>query len=145
MLKNKLTITCLLALVASGVVFAQVESLRGTDPIEDMNAIPTVKHVPKNQDRMALNYVNQPPLIPHAVKGYQINQSNNSCLNCHDVDSYTKTGATRISPSHFIDRDGKVLTKVAANRYFCRQCHVPQISGKPLIDNTFKPAGKFGQ
>ncbi len=145
MLKNKLTIASLFILVVSGGVFAEVISLRGTDLIEETNTIPTLKHTPKNQNRIPLNYVNQPPLIPHAASGYQVNQSNNGCLNCHDVDTYTKTGATRISPSHFIDRDGKVLTQVAANRYFCRQCHVPQISEKPLIENTFKAAGKFGE
>ncbi len=27
--------------------------------------------MPKEQERMPLNYVNQPPMIPHSVEGYR--------------------------------------------------------------------------
>ena len=42
--------------------------------------------MPKQQQRMALNYVNQPPLIPHSVDGYQISKNTNRCLQCHGVE-----------------------------------------------------------
>ncbi|KXF80991.1 nitrate reductase [Enterovibrio coralii] len=122
-----------------------VESLRGSTGIEESNVLPEIKSVPKNQERFALNYVNQPPMIPHNIDGYQVNQANNTCLECHDVDVYRKTGAPRVSPTHFMDRDNRVLTEVSARRYFCLQCHVPQAQTEELVENEFVPAGKFGQ
>ncbi|MEA7178548.1 nitrate reductase cytochrome c-type subunit, partial [Salmonella enterica subsp. enterica serovar Montevideo] len=41
------------------------------------------------------------------------------------------TGAPRISPTHFMDSDGKVSGNVAPRRYFCLQCHVPQSDTAP--------------
>ncbi|VTR41653.1 Diheme cytochrome c NapB precursor [Serratia fonticola] len=52
---------------------------------------------------------NQPPMIPHSVDGYQISKNTNRCLQCHGVEHYRTTGAPRISPTHFMDSDGKVL------------------------------------
>ncbi|OEE67537.1 nitrate reductase [Enterovibrio norvegicus FF-33] len=144
-MKKKITFTLLLAALISTMAVAQVTSLRGDQEIGANNEVPNIKTVPKNQDRFALNYVNQPPMVPHAVDGYQVNQSNNACLQCHDVDVYRKTGAPRISPTHFMDRDNKVLTEVSARRYFCLQCHVPQVQTEVLVENEFVPAGKFGQ
>ncbi|WP_028025420.1 nitrate reductase cytochrome c-type subunit [Enterovibrio calviensis] len=144
-MKKKITLSLLLAAFVSTLAIAEVTSLRGDQEISENNNLPKIKVVPKNQDRFALNYVNQPPMVPHAVDGYQINQSNNACLQCHDVDVYRKTGAPRVSPTHFMDRDNKVLTQVSARRYFCLQCHVPQVQTEPLVENEFVPAGKFGQ
>jgi len=101
-------------------------------------------HMPKQQDRMALNYVNQPPMIPHSVDGYQISTNTNRCLQCHGVEHYRTTGAPRVSPTHFLDSDGKVLSNVAPRRYFCLQCHVPQTDAAPIIENTFTPSKGFG-
>lgn len=129
--------------LCSSFVFADVVSLRGQQPVAEENVAPSLKPVPKNQARIALNYVNQPPMIPHSVEGYQVNPSNNSCLDCHDIDNYLKTGAVRISPTHFIDRDNKLLSKVAARRYFCQQCHVPQVQAAPIVDNDFVPTATF--
>ncbi|PML81232.1 nitrate reductase cytochrome c-type subunit [Enterovibrio norvegicus] len=144
-MKMKYTVSLLLVALISSVAMAQVTSLRGDQEIGENNDVPKIKAVPKNQERMSLNYVNQPPMVPHAVDGYQVNQSNNTCLQCHDVDVYRKTGAPRVSPTHYLDRDNKVLTDVAPRRYFCLQCHVPQIQGEPIVENDFVPAGKFGQ
>lgn len=101
--------------------------------------------IPKEQERMALNYVNQPPMIPHSVEGYQVTTNTNRCLQCHGVESYLTTGAPRISPTHFIDSDGKVLAGVSARRYFCLLCHVPQSDAAPIVDNTFTPSKGFGK
>ena len=65
--------------------------------------------MPKQQEKMALNYVNQPPMIPHSVEGYQITGNTNRCLQCHGVEHYRTTGAPRISPTHFMDSDGQGL------------------------------------
>ena len=101
--------------------------------------------MPKQQQRMALNYVNQPPLIPHSVDGYQVSKNTNRCLQCHGVEHYRTTGAPRVSPTHFIDRDGKVSSEVSPRRYFCLQCHVTQTDAAPIVGNSFQPAPGFGQ
>lgn len=48
-------------------------------------------------------------------------------------------GATRISQSHFKDRDGTELQNVSASRYVCTQCHVGQYDVEPLVGNDFEP------
>lgn len=101
--------------------------------------------MPKQQQRMALNYVNQPPMVPHSVDGYQVTPTSNRCLQCHGVESYRTTGAPRVSPTHFMDSDGKVLSSVAPRRYFCLQCHVPQADVAPIVENTFEPSKGFGK
>ncbi|HKM98847.1 MAG TPA: nitrate reductase cytochrome c-type subunit [Buttiauxella sp.] len=100
--------------------------------------------MPKQQERMALNYVNQPPLIPHSVDGYQVSKNTHRCLQCHGVEHYRTTGAPRVSPTHFMDSDGNVLSNVAPRRYFCLQCHVPQTDASPIVGNTFTPSKGFG-
>lgn len=85
---------------ANGVDFSQSPEVSGTQE----GAI----RMPKEQERMPLNYVNQPPMIPHSVEGYQVTTNTNRCLQCHGVESYRTTGAPRISPTHFMDSDGKV-------------------------------------
>ena len=124
---------------------SSLDGLRGSQDVGETNKIPTIKTMPKEQTRMALNYVNQPPMIPHAVENYQINQANNGCLDCHSVQNYRKTGAVRISPTHYIDRNNKVLPYISPRRYFCMQCHVPQVLDGPIIENTFEPATGFAE
>ena len=52
----------------------------------------------------------------------------------------SETGATKVSLTHFKDRDGRELSNISPRRYFCTQCHVPQTDAKPLVDNTFQRA-----
>ncbi len=144
-MKNKYLLSAILAVVVSTTVQAEITSLRGDQDVGDINTAPSVKKVPKSQDKLALDYVHQPPLIPHSITQVQMNPSNNGCLGCHDVSVYRKTGAPRISPTHYMDRNNKVLTEVAPRRYFCLQCHVTQVDAKPLVANDFVPAGQFGQ
>lgn len=99
--------TAMLALVVSGAVWAA----NGVDFSQSPEVSGTQEgaiRMPKEQDRMPLNYVNQPPMIPHSVEGYQVTTNTNRCLQCHGVESYRTTGAPRISPTHFMDSDGKV-------------------------------------
>ncbi len=60
-------------------------------------------------------------------------------MSCHSWSNYRESGATKISQTHFEDRDKHVLAKVSARRYFCTQCHVPQVDAEPLVENEFKP------
>ena len=98
----------------------------------------------KYQDEFALNYVNQPPLIPHSVAGMQVTKNVNQCLACHSPENSRVTGAPRISPTHFINRDGVLQANLAARRYFCLQCHIPQTNAKPIVQNDFKPVTGYG-
>ncbi|UCE90692.1 MAG: nitrate reductase cytochrome c-type subunit, partial [Pseudomonadota bacterium] len=52
-----------------------------------------------------------------------------------------KAGSVKISQTHFSDRDGNDLANISARRYFCTQCHVPQVDSAPLVENTFQPVG----
>ncbi|MBK8764440.1 MAG: nitrate reductase cytochrome c-type subunit [Burkholderiaceae bacterium] len=92
-------------------------------------------HAPLPRD-----FVQQPPLIPHTVAGYNITANFNKCMDCHAWSRARESGATKVSLTHFRDRDGKELTSVSPRRYFCLQCHVSQSDTKPLVANTFKPA-----
>jgi cytochrome c-type protein NapB len=60
-------------------------------------------------------------------------------MSCHSWSNYRKQNATKISQTHFEDREEQVLANVSARRYFCTQCHVPQVNAKPLVENKFQP------
>lgn len=133
-----------LALTVSGAAWA----VAGVDLSQSPEVSGTPEgsvRIPKEQERMALNYVNQPPLIPHSIEGYQVTTNTNRCLQCHGVESYRTTGAPRISPTHFMDSSGKVLPEVAPRRYFCLQCHVPQSDAPPIVGNSFTPSKGYGK
>ena len=123
----------------SNVVSAEVKSLRGESAIEDASTSVEVKTYLKDNQPIARDYLQQPPLIPHKIEGYQVNIKHNKCLSCHSWKNYRQHNATKISQTHFESRDGAVLSNVSARRYFCTQCHVPQVDGAPLVENTFQP------
>ncbi len=85
------------------------------------------------------DFVQQPPLIPHSTTNYQVTLNYNKCMDCHSWNRSTTTGATKVSLTHFRDRDGQELSAVSPRRYFCLQCHVPQTDAKQLVDNSFSP------
>jgi len=116
-----------------------VVSLRGHNALDDASRAPEQKNWQKDGEPIVRDYVQQPPLILHQTTGYKINQKFNKCLTCHSWANYKEAGATKISQTHFEDRDENVLAKVSARRYFCTQCHVPQVNAKPLVENTFEP------
>lgn len=115
-----------------------LESLRGSNPLEEESRSPTMKKWVKNDDPIERDYVQQPPLIPHSIKGYKINVKFNKCLTCHSWANYKEAKATKISQTHFSDRENNVMANIAARRYFCTQCHVPQTDVTPLVENTFE-------
>jgi cytochrome c-type protein NapB len=84
----------------------------------------------------------QPPVIPHAIDGYQITLRTNQCLTCHARQFIEGSGAPMISVTHFMDRDGQILADVTPRRYFCNACHVSQTDAKPLVANTFRDAAQ---
>ena len=123
-----------------------LKSLRGSVAIDQEVAAPLGKKWQRDRAPIPRDYVQQPPLIPHSTEGYEINVKFNKCLTCHSWANYAQVGATKISQTHFEDRDRNVHANVAARRYFCTQCHVPQVDAPPLVENTFKPVqGISGQ
>lgn len=135
----------LLLVALSGVALANtVEKVPSSADKGVEATAPEFHNMPKDNGKLALNYVNQPPMIPHSIRGYQVTKNTNQCLNCHGVENYRMTGAPRISPTHFMDRDGKLTGDTAPRRYFCLQCHVPQAEVEPIIENNFQPTKGFG-
>jgi cytochrome c-type protein NapB len=83
-------------------------------------------------------YPDQPPTIPHAIDGYQVDKNSNRCLLCHSRANAETFQAPMVSVTHFLDRDGQVLAAVSPRRYFCTQCHVVQTDAKPLVPSNFR-------
>jgi cytochrome c-type protein NapB len=98
------------------------------------------KRIPKilNSDiKQARNYPMQPPVIPHTTRNYEVNLNSNKCMSCHSRQHTQASQAPMVSVTHFMDRDGNFLAEISPRRYFCNQCHVPQLDAKPLVENTF--------
>ncbi len=100
---------------------------------------PPPLHDEENKDiRRERNYPEQPPTIPHSIRGYQVDLNGNKCLACHSRVNSARTQSPMISITHYTDRDGQTLAAVAPRRYFCTQCHVPQQDVEPLVRNGFQ-------
>lgn len=116
-----------------------VTSIRGADVAEPEVPAGNYKPIP-DQAPIERDYVQQPPLIPHKVEGYEVSKNFNRCMDCHAWSRYKEHNATKVSLTHFKDRDGGELSNISPRRYFCMQCHVPQMDAKPLVGNTFQRA-----
>ena len=142
MIKKLSLMVVLLAFIGINLPGASAEeviSLRGTNDLDQNSRAPTVKRYNKDEAPIARDYIHQPPLIPHEISKYRINLKSNKCLSCHSWKNYRQFGATKISLTHFESRDDHVLANVSARRYFCTQCHVPQVVAIPIVENEFKP------
>ncbi len=125
--------------LGSAAASADVQSLRGMQEIDAESNPAVIQHWQEDKEPIQRDYVQQPPLVPHAIEGYKVNLKFNKCLTCHSWANYKDAKATKISQTHFEDREGEVLANVSARRYFCTQCHVPQVDAKPLVENEFQP------
>lgn len=130
-----------LSLAAAGLSGAMptfaVDSLRGAG-IEEVSAKPDKHKLDVVQGGFDRTYEEQPPLIPHGIEKYELNLRQNGCMKCHSEATAEKENTKPTPESHFLDRDGTKLEKVSSRRYFCNQCHTPQLKGEPLVDNTFE-------
>lgn len=131
------------AIIALGVVLmtsalaGNLNSLRGDATLTETNKAADINQVLEG-GRFPQNYRQQPPLIPHQIEKYEIDLKVNQCMRCHNWQYAAKEGAPKISETHYMDhRTGQPLDDVAPGRWFCTQCHVPQVDAKPLVDNTY--------
>ncbi|MDP2806293.1 MAG: nitrate reductase cytochrome c-type subunit [Gallionellaceae bacterium] len=140
MMNRVLTALLTTLLICSLPFIASAQILEGASEIPaEAKSQADMFRIERDQAPIARNYLQQPPLIPHAVKGYTITKNFNKCLDCHSWARYSETGATKVSLTHFKDREGKELNSISPLRYFCTQCHVPQYNAQPFVKNTFAP------
>jgi cytochrome c-type protein NapB len=121
-----------------GVTAGEVQALRHSDASEPDQAPAIYKVMEGTRHERA--YRQQPPLVPHTTDKYEIDLKVNQCLRCHEWPYSDQEKAPKISDLHYIDRNGIRQDVVNGNRYFCKQCHVPQNDAKPLVDNKFQAA-----
>ena len=143
-MKTLLTAGFAMLLIAAGFALtnnamAEAKSLRGDHAVDEPSAKPEITRWQEDKEPIPRDYIQQPPLIPHSIEGYKVNLKFNKCLTCHSWANYKEAKATKISQTHFEDREGQVLANVSPRRYFCPQCHVSQVDQKPLVENEFKP------
>ena len=143
-MKTILTTALTITFAVTGAVIpahtmAETQSLRGVHGVEDPSPKPQILSWQEDKKPIERDYVQQPPLIPHSIESYRINLKLNKCLTCHSWANYQSAGATKISQTHFEDREGQVLANISPRRYFCTQCHVSQVDAEPLVENEFEP------
>ena len=117
---------------------ASVVSLRGATAPPANTAAPAAVEPTVREGRYQRSFAQQPPLIPHDIAGFEITRENNQCLQCHGPKVFKDMGAPRVGASHFRDRQGKTHDQVVRGRWFCNQCHVPQMDTHPLVSNDFR-------
>jgi cytochrome c-type protein NapB len=111
--------------------------LTGPEPFTEETPAPPLRREAADDLRRQRNYPDQPPVIPHAIRGYQIDLNANRCMTCHARQYTELSQAPMISVTHFMDRDGNFLAGLAPRRYNCTACHVPQTTAEPLVENRF--------
>ncbi|MEE9332665.1 MAG: nitrate reductase cytochrome c-type subunit [Granulosicoccaceae bacterium] len=124
----------------AGLLFADPDNLatlrKGS--IAEQAEPPRMMLIENNDVKRERNYPMQPPTIPHKIDKYTVNLNANKCLACHSRRHTGESQAPMVSVTHYMDRDGNFLAEVSPRRYFCNQCHVPQVDARPLVGNDFK-------
>lgn len=136
-MKTYAFVIALTAAAAAAWAAEPIAILRGPAPLVEQGAAPAMAKVSNKDLRRSRNYPEQPPTIPHHIRGYQIDLNANKCLSCHSRRATAESNAPMVSITHFMDRDGQFLASVSPRRYFCTQCHVTQQDLKPLVGNDF--------
>ena len=136
---KKMTLSALAlgTLVFAHAVSAEVTSLRGDSELSAASADVERKDEVYVTGGFERSWKLQPPTIPHKTDNDRITLQENTCLSCHSEATYKEEKAPKIGDSHFIDAAGNVLADMNMRRYFCNQCHVPQVDATPLVENLF--------
>lgn len=140
-----LKIVLLIALlsVAPGLTSQSVaenfgSSLRNGNQLSERSNAPDFPEVEVSPTLRPRSYPMQAPTIPHDIKGFRITKDFNQCLGCHSRKTAPLMKIPAVAVSHYKNREGDYLSDVSPRRYFCNQCHVPQLKVNPLVTNTFR-------
>lgn len=142
----KKTFAILLAIWAAGLMAQAPEGvqngLRGSTPLDKEAAPPVMPKMTNDDIRKGRAFAMQPPVIPHQIEDYQVDRNYNKCMTCHGRDRVADSQAPMVSVTHFVDREGNFRAEISPRRYFCTQCHVPQMEVKAPVVNRFEDAIK---
>ena len=116
----------------------QIDALRRGVPVNKEGHPPSMARVENTDIRRHRYYPMQPPTIPHAIDGYQVDMNSNRCMLCHGRANAATFQAPTVSVTHYMDRDDQFLATISPRRYFCSQCHVVQTDAPTLVANGFK-------
>jgi cytochrome c-type protein NapB len=140
-MKKTLLVALSAAVMAAGAGYianAEVVTLRGANPLDAAaKSFDRRKQFTKDGN-IERSWKQAPPSVPHKVDKDEITLQVNTCLRCHDEANYKKEKAPKVGDTHFIAADGTKLQTMDMRRYFCDQCHTPQLDVTPLIENTFQ-------
>lgn len=134
-MKQLLGLLLLLPMLA--IAEQDIATMRSTNLLVEPEA-PRLGNEENKDLKRKRSYPMQPPTIPHKIDSYRVDLNSNKCLSCHSRRRVAETQAPMVSVTHYMDRDGNFLAEVSPRRYFCNQCHVPQMEVRPLVDNTFQ-------
>ncbi|NPA55615.1 MAG: nitrate reductase cytochrome c-type subunit; periplasmic nitrate reductase electron transfer subunit [Epsilonproteobacteria bacterium] len=101
--------------------------------------------VPGQVKKYKKSFVTAPPMIPHDIENMvPIKIGKNECLGCHMPQTAKAMGITSIPKDHFVDNfdKNKKTPRIAGSRYNCTQCHAPQTTLDPVVENKFKSLRK---
>ena len=135
---NAIVAVILLSLSSPLAAQDGIATMRKGAPLSEQPAAPIMPKVSNQDLRRTRNYPEQPPTIPHSIRDYRVDLNSNKCLSCHSRKATGETQAPMVSVTHYMDRDGQSLATVSSRRYFCLQCHVPQLEARPIVENEFK-------
>lgn len=132
-----LLFSCLVFSAIAQVGDGHPRGLRGAAPLDKEVATPVMPKMINDDIRRGRAFAMQPPVIPHQIENYQVDKNFNKCMTCHGRSKVPESQAIMVGVSHFTDRDGKFRSEIAPQRYFCIQCHVPQMDVKTPVENSF--------
>jgi nitrate reductase (cytochrome), electron transfer subunit len=137
-----------LCVIASPVVPAQtgdglVNGLRGTAPLDKEPSAPAMPKMNNDDQKRTRAFATQPPVIPHQIENYQVDKNFNKCMSCHARDRVGDSQAPMVSVTHYTDRDNNFRAEISPRRYFCNQCHVPQMEVKVPVGNTYQDVSQL--
>jgi cytochrome c-type protein NapB len=121
---------------------AHPPGLRGGTPLDREAVAPLMPKMVNDDLRKGRAFAMQPPVIPHQVENYQVDRNFNKCMSCHGRDRTAESQAPMVSVTHFMDRDNNFRSEISPRRYFCNQCHVPQMEVKAPVANVFVDSEK---
>ncbi|QLE85754.1 MULTISPECIES: nitrate reductase cytochrome c-type subunit [Shewanella] len=138
------SLTAVIGLSLTTAFIAQAESVSDEKiatlrlaPLDVEPTPPVMQKVLNTDIKQVRNYPMQPPVIPHKIDGYQVDLKVNKCMSCHARKRTGESQAPMVSVTHYMDRENNFLADLSPRRYFCTQCHVPQLDAKELVGNDF--------